>query len=408
MKKIITILLSILFILTIYDNVYAMPSPPSVSADSVVLMDAETGAILYSKNMDGAYPPASTTKTMTALLTLEKCSLNDKVKIGKNPPYVDGSRIGLVEGETISVNDLLHGLLIESGNDCAVALAEYIAGSCDKFAEMMNKKATELGCTDTNFVNPHGLYNPNHKTSAKDLALIMRELVKFSDFRTISTTPIYKIGATDKCKDRYVNNYNKLLLKGSKYYYPYAEGAKTGYTSESEHSYVASASKNGERLIVALVHSKTANYYGEVIDLFNYGFNNYTLQKLFSSGDKVGVLHDGNNEIPLVSSQNCYFVRQNGKSDSPVISIKYTKSAKDSFTKGDVIGEATITYNGEPSQKIRLLSGKDHIIKNTILINNTRIPNIVFYLSGAGAVCVLSLLIYKYYKFKNSKNNETV
>lgn len=289
MRKFVVLLMICLLVLSNFSGlVYAKDNPPTVSADSAVLMDATTGEVLYGKNMDTAYPPASTTKIMTALLTLENCNLDDVVTVGKNPPLADGSKIYIFEGEKITVRDLLYGLILVSANDCAEALAEYISGSMDKFAEKMNSRALELGCKDTNFVNPSGLFNPNHKTSAKDLALIMRQLVLNSEYTKIATTQSYKIAPTNKSTlERPLWNENKLIQKGSKYYYEGCEGGKTGYTVQSDHSYVASATKDGHRLIVALVHDKNKTFFDDAPALLNYGFNTYDLVKLYNKGDLV-------------------------------------------------------------------------------------------------------------------------
>jgi D-alanyl-D-alanine carboxypeptidase len=248
MKKLTALIIFLIMILSpLAVNVKASSSVPSVSADSAVLMDAETGEILYSKNMNAAYPPASTTKIMTALLTIEKCKLDDVVTVGKEPPLADGSKIYIFEGEQLKVKDLLYGLLLPSANDCAEALAEHISGSMDKFAVLMNKRAAELGCKNTNFVNPSGLYDENHKTSAYDLALILRELSKHEEFKEVATTLAYKIGVTNKSPvERPLWNENKLIQKYSGYYYPYCIGGKTGYTVQSAHSYVSVAEKDGQ------------------------------------------------------------------------------------------------------------------------------------------------------------------
>ena len=196
MRKLITIILTSFFLLfNIAPTVEAQVNPPAVSADSVVLMDATTGKILYEKNKNSAYPPASTTKIMTILLVLENSNLNDVVTVSKNAEMTDGSKIYISEGEKISVKELLYGLTLASANDCAVALAEHISGSTEKFAALMNEKANSLGCKNTNFVNPNGLYDVNHKTSAYDLALIMQELTKHNEYKEISTTPSYVMAA---------------------------------------------------------------------------------------------------------------------------------------------------------------------------------------------------------------------
>jgi len=399
MKKYIVFFLSIILLISnINYKVSAKDAEPSVTADSAVLMDATTGTILYSKNMNTAYPPASTTKTMTALLTLENTKLDDIVKVSKKVPFVDGSKIGLYEGEEIHVKDLLYGMLLLSGNDCAEALAEHVGGSIDDFAKLMNKRAKELGCENTNFVNPSGLYDSNHKTSAKDLALIMRELIKHPEFREISSTFSYKIPPTNLHPDGInLANENKLINKNSMYYYAPAEAGKTGYTIQSQHSYVASASKNGHRLIAAFVHDGQKNFYVDAKNLFNYGFNNFDLVKLYSKGDKVATYTEDNLNIPLLADDDYYYVKEKNTVEVPVTNL-ISKSLKDvSFKKGDKIMEASINFKNNSLHNIALISGIDHEIKSALSFNvssNGKHGNITpYFLDSVLGIIVLVLAI---------------
>lgn len=275
-KKTLLILTLMLFtFLNINTVVFAKDSPPLVVSGNAVLMDGDTGKILYSKNLKGVFAPASTIKLMTALLALEKCKLEETVIIGKNPPHADGSKAGIMEGEELTVKDLLYGLSFVSGNDCANALAEHIGGSMEHFVTMMNKRAGELGLMNTNFVNPNGLYDYKQKSTVKDLALIMRELVKHPQYSQIASEnkTYYMIPRNNTGIKHTVSNEIKMTWKGGKYYYEGIEGGKTGYTVKSKFSYVVSAKRNGRRLIVAL-HSSTKSHYSDAIKLLNYGFKN--------------------------------------------------------------------------------------------------------------------------------------
>jgi D-alanyl-D-alanine carboxypeptidase len=365
MKKLITFIISLIFIFSnINYKIYAKDNPPTASADGVVLMDAQSGQILYEKNPDAAYPPASTTKLMTALLTLEHTKLDDVVTVGKNPPLADGSKIYLYEGEQIKVKDLLYGLLLVSGNDCAEALAEHISGSMDKFVVEMNKRALELGCTDTNFVNPSGLYNDKHKTSAKDLALIMRELSKHPEYSQIATTSFYKIPTTNKSSaERPLWNENKLIQKSSNLYYEGCQGGKTGYTIQSQHSYVACATRNGQKLIVALIHDKSRAYFSDAIALFNYGFNNFQSVRLFSKGDLVTTYTKNGLNIPLLADSDFYYVKEKGSTSSAKVSINNEISPDKHFKQGDVIDEATVSLDNKPIGTLKLVSGNGQELK---------------------------------------------
>lgn len=366
MRRFIIFLLSIMLSISLIDlKVYAKEPAPSVSADSAVLIDATTGTILYSKNMNTAYPPASTTKVMTTLLTLENTKLDDVVTVSKKVPFVDGSKIGLAEGEEITVKDLLYGLILMSGNDCAEALAEHLGGSIENFAVMMTERAKELGCENTNFVNPSGLYDKNHKTSAKDLAFIMREAAKHSEYLDIASTFSYKIPPTNKHPEGiHLGNENKLINKNSSYYYEPAEAGKTGYTVQSLHSYVASANKNGQRLIVALVHDENKTFYQDSKNLFNYGFNNFELSQLYKKGDTVATFTEGDLKVPLAAAEDYFYVKEKGSSEVPKTSLIETSLKDKSFKIGDKIMEAEATFNDKKLPNIQLESSIDHEIKS--------------------------------------------
>lgn len=359
MNKLITIILTLFFLLfNTASTAKALVSPPVVSADSVVLMDAATGKILYEKNKNSAYPPASTTKIMTILLVLEKCKLSDEVTVSKNAEMTDGSRIYLKEGEKVTVKELLYGLILASANDCAVALAEHVSGSSEKFAVLMNEKAASLNCKNTNFVNPNGLYNVNHKTSAYDLSLIMQELTKNEDYKVMSTTPSYMMAPTNKSvKQRPLWNGNRLIHKGDQYYYEDCVGGKTGYTIQSQHSYIAVANRNGQKLIVALVHDSKKTFFPDSIKLLNYGFSNFELFKYFNKDHEISRLTlDDGTVIPLLASKDFYIVKPKDSTITPTIVTEKKGLDISSVKKGEQISKATITF-GKDSYNLDLSSG---------------------------------------------------
>lgn len=383
-------------------------SQPNSTADSAVLIDGNTGSILYSKNPDGAYPPASTTKIMTNLLVFEKGGLDTKVTISKLASSIEGSSIGLREGEEVTVRDLLYGLNLQSGNDCAYALAEYVGGSVSKFVEMMNAKAKELGATETNFVNPCGLYNKDHKTSAHDLALFMKALVSYKDYPPIAQTLIYKMSPNNKVpQGRTISNEDKLIMKNSSSYYKDAIAGKTGYTTESLFSYTAAAERNGQLLIVAFVHSKEKNYYDESKELFDYGFKNFSTKKLFSKGDPLGFLKLSDSvSIPVTASQDFFYTEKNGDTNSPVKENKFNSnlSIDRTIKVGDILGKGEITLAGNRIGSVDLISSKSYAppSKNTTVTNkksSSPVPKILLALA-----VVLVLLRIRAVKIKNNRN----
>ena len=346
---------------------------------------------------------------MTTLLVLEKTNLDDVVTVSKNAEMADGSKIYIFEGEKISVKELLYGLILASANDCAVALAEHVSGSTEKFAKLMNEKAKSLGCKNTNFVNPNGLYDVNHKTSAYDLALIMQELSKHAEYKEMSTTPSYIMAATNKSTERRpLWNGNRLIHNGDSYYYPACEGGKTGYTIQSKHSYVAVASRNGQKLIVALVHDSQKTFFPDSRKLFDYGFDNFELSKYFNKDDSVSnlTLEDGT-VLPLLAAQDFYIVKtKNSTSNSNFIKTEQKNLDLSSIKKGDVISKATITC-GEDSYTLDLSSGVDYAKKNSSLSNvfskdasknsknSSLLLNIIKYLAIISALLLVFIRVRK-------------
>lgn len=372
MRRITAFLLAMAMTLTIPSFKASAAAAPDVSADSAILMDANTGEILYSKDMDAAYPPASTTKIMTALLALENCKLDDVVTVGKKPPMADGSKIYIFEGEQLTVKDLLYGLLLSSANDCAEALAEHVGGSVEGFAEMMNKRAKELGCANTNFVNPSGLYDENHKASSHDLALILSELSKHKEYPEIATTLAYKIGPTNKSTlERPLWNENRLIQKNNAaYYYEYCLGGKTGYTIQSQHSYVSVAEKDGRRLVVALVHDSKKTFFRDALNLFNYGYDGFEKITVYSKGAVVTTYTSGSTSIPLLASEDFCYYAEKGSDPKFELNLKDVDLSRKVFSKGDELTTAEIKANGTVIGNLKLTSGTDHNILSVSSENN--------------------------------------
>lgn len=403
MKRIFIITITLIMLIANFNlNIKAAEAnPPEIPADSAVLMDASTGDILYGKNIDSAYPPASTTKIMTALLTLEKTNLDDEVTISndftnKNFKLIDGNTICIKNGEQLKVRDLLYALLLRSANDAAVALAEHISGSVPEFANLMNKRAEELGCKTAHFANPNGLYNPDHKVSAKDLALILRELSTHEEFVKIATTlsytipPTNKTDATETAKNRVLNNENKLIYKGSSNYYEGVEGGKTGYTTQSLFSYVACATRNGHRLIVTFVHSKDRTYFEDARKLFDYGFQNFDTIKLYSKGDKVlDFTNSSNVKIPLLAGKDFYYIIKKGSDLKPSINFhdNYLKSKK--FNKGETVSSVNVVMDGKSLGTLPLISGGANNL--TIFSSAPSSTNNYKYLGVAAAFIIAAI-----------------
>lgn len=259
------------------NEIQGWPIGPVNGAEGAILMDASSGTILYGKNIDAELFPASTTKIMTCLVAIENCDINDVITISQsaidaNDP--DGSNMGLKAGETLTLEELLYGILINSANEACNAVAEHIAGSQEAFVEMMNDKAIELGCTHTHFVTTNGLSDPEHYTSARDLALIANEFFKHDILCKIASTGQYTIPENSMHREFYLISHNKLTA-GREYSYEGLVGSKTGFTSLSRQTLVSCAERNGIKLICVILKEESPFQFQDTIALFDYGFNNF-------------------------------------------------------------------------------------------------------------------------------------
>lgn len=238
---------------------------PVINASAAVLIKADTGEVLYSKNPRAIMAPASTTKMMTAILAIEKGNLDAKVKVSSHAAAIGGSTMNLRPGDEQTLRDLLYGLMLPSGNDAATAIAEYIAGSESRFAQLMTEKARELGMENTRFQNASGLPAVNHYTTAYDLALLAGYALNNPVFAEIVQTKIASVPSSRSNVSRPLVNHNKLLWQ-----YPYATGIKTGYTRRAGRCLVASATHNETTLIAVVLKSNTM--YQDSIQLLDLGF----------------------------------------------------------------------------------------------------------------------------------------
>ena len=272
------------------------PTPPEIVSEAAIVMEASTGSVLYNKSAYDAFYPASTTKLMTALLAIEQCPLSDIVTCSKesvNSIGWDSSRIGLIAGESIDMENALYAILLASANEVSYAVAEHIGGTADYFVAMMNQRAAELGCVNTHFINPHGLDNEEHYSCPYDLALMAKKAMEYTTFRRISGSYNHKIPETNKNEARWISNTHPFIKKNVVYDGVFA--GKTGSTSKAGNCLITCAEQNGTTLICVIMKAPdSATVQSDTKTLLNYAFQNFTLTPLAASEET------GRNAFPIL------------------------------------------------------------------------------------------------------------
>ena len=323
----------------------------TVAAKGAVLIDGASGRILFAQNADEKLPMASCTKIMTALLALENASLGEDVTAGKNAHGVEGTSIYLSEGETLSMEQMLYGLMLRSGNDAAVAIAEHVGGSVSGFADMMNRRAKELGA-DASFKNPHGLHAEGHAASALGMARIMREALKNPDFRTITATQKKIIPWVGNEYSRVLENKNRLLRD-----YQGATGGKTGYTSKAGRCLVFSAKRDGMELIGAVLNCYS--WFDTATVMLDYGFENFRLERAMERGATAAVVSVKNGELATVDAIADEALAAAVEIGSrPEVKIN-TADISAPVRKGDKIGTAQLLSGGAVIDSCDLIAAHD-------------------------------------------------
>ena len=383
----LTILFSIIAI--IFSQNSSLAVEPTIASEAAIVVEVSTGRIIYEKNSTKQMYPASTTKIMTAILTIENCNLTDMVTISEsalsNIPegYVT---CGLVAGEQLSVNDLLYALMLPSANDAAYVLAEHIGGSVEGFSNMMNSKAQELGCTATHFINPNGIHSEDHYSTAYDLYLIANYAMKNETFRTIVASKEYTLPATEKYQsnDRVLKTTNNLLEESSNSYYKYAIGIKTGYTSRAGDCLVSEAARDGLEFITVTLNGER---FTDTKKLFNYAYDNYTLTKIIEANSIVETIEvekatKETKNLDVIIDKSITVINNKSLDMSSVIpEVKYNEELVAPIKEGDIVG--TIKYKVDDIEYSANLLAKNDVEKQTYTI----------YFIGAGVALLLASII---------------
>ena len=356
--------LSIIFLVAaiIFINIpQKLAASVSVSASSAVLMDQESGRVLYEKEGHVKRRIASITKIMTAILAIESGKLDKIVLVSEKATKAEGSSVYLKPNEKIKLEDLVYGLMLRSGNDTAEAIAENVGGSLDGFVFLMNKKAQEIGMANTHFANPHGLDNfENHYSTAYDMALLTRYAMQNETYQIISGTKVHKAPNPGEQWDRVWTNKNRLLTK-----YKYTTGGKTGYTKRAKRTLVTTATKGDMDLIAVTLNGP--DDWNDHISMFEYGFAQYDLVEVISKG-KIKTVEDKLYKNHLFFKRSFSYPVTEEEKDLLTVKFKLVKPNKDWLeSKPDVVGNAMVYLDDKPIEKVSVFfEGKKEKEKNWI------------------------------------------
>jgi len=357
-KKIVIVACLVFFLGNIFSrevNVEATVSAPEISAEAAALLDWNSGRFLFLKNAYIPRPMASTTKIMTAILALERGKLEEKVIVSPGAAATGGSSIWLEAGETKTLEELLLGLMLRSGNDAAAAIAEYISGSVEQFAALMTARAKELGAYNTSFCNPHGLHHPEHYTTAYDLALISAHAMGIKEFRRIIATPSAVISWPGQPWDRHLYNQNKLFSL-----YEGAEGIKTGWTIPAGRCFVGAAARNGRRLISVVLNAP--QMWEDTVALLDYGFKEFEYKPLLNQGQylKSVAVKDGVREkVEAIAAKGFNYPLQEKEKAQISYQFIINEPLIAPLKAGERIGELKIYFKEEAVGLIDLVAGHE-------------------------------------------------
>lgn len=381
------------------------PAGPAIGAEGAILLEANTGVILYAKNINEKLYPASTTKLMTCLLAVENCELDEVVSFSHEAVFAlepGSSNIGIDEGQAMTLEECLYGILVASANEVANAVAEHVAGSMDAFAEKMNQRASELGCKNTHFVNAHGLYSEEHYTSPYDLALIAKAFFQNEILSKIGNTASHHFTATSTQPDDFVVRNKHQLITGE---IPYEgiKGGKTGYTEEARQTLVTCAEQNGMKLICVVMKEESPEQFYDTVKLLDYGFANFSVANVAENETHYTIQNSnffntssdvfGNSNPILSLNKDSYLIMPKTAVFSELDSeISYDTKEEDQIARinysyhGAYVGTATVDLTGQPSLSYEFTQNADEIAAQEVQGQNVVVVNVKLVL-----LCILIL-----------------
>ena len=403
------------------------PSGPAIGAQAAILMEANTGVILYAKNIDERLYPASTTKLLTCLIAAENCQLNETVTFSHDAVFnleAGSSNIGIDEGQSMPLEECLYGILVASANEVANAVAEHVAGSQEDLAKMMNEKAASLGCTNSHFVNAHGLYDDEHYVSAYDLALIAKAFFQDELLSKIGNTSSHHFQATATQPDDFISRNKHQLITGD-ISYEGIKGGKTGYTDEARQTLVTCAEQNGMKLICVILKEESPDQFYDTVKLFDYGFTNFSIANVSENETRYSIQNSNffntssdvfGNSSPIFSlNPDSYLIMpKTARFEDLDSEISYETTEKNEiatiqyYYHGSYVGTATLDFaqNTSPSYEFTEsgdvpidVSQKKVIVINVKLILIAVVAAALFLI----AIIVLRSIISSYNIMDSSK-----
>ncbi|MFI3236436.1 MAG: D-alanyl-D-alanine carboxypeptidase family protein [Lachnospiraceae bacterium] len=409
----------------------AWPTGPSITAETAILIEVTTGTVLYDKNMHQQMYPASITKTLTTYIATQKLTdLSELVFFDYDTiqtiPY-DSSRIWVDDGEALSVDDCIAAIMIASANDVAAGLAVHISGSLEAFADLMNETATELGCLNSNFVNPHGYYDDNHYTTAYDMAQIGRAFFTNELLASYSDDRVLYIEPSEYQPDEIWENSKNELFDTRTYDYDYLVGSKTGYTSEAGQTLISCAMKDGMMLIAVVLNAESPNQYIDTVSLFEFGFENFKIEDIQDSdlsyipsvnnldvdvadvfGDSSALFEMDDNSYVVIPKDASFSdvdsQMEYSPEDNTVATIQYTYLEHDVGTS-QILINSTIT---EDSEDTGVLDPVPDIVQTVEEENSILSINVHLLITILATLIILilsfKLITFCYVKFLNHRN----
>ena len=403
------------------NSIPGWPQAQGIASESAVLMDADTGTILYNKNMDTIHFPASTTKIMTCLLAAENCSMDETVTFSKEAVFgIDrgSSNVGIDVGESITMEEAIYCVMLASANEVAAAIAEHISGSTEEFAKLMNKRAAELGCTNTHFMNANGLPNDEHWTTAHDLALIARAFNNNETCVRIASTSRYEVKATATQPDTFVIPNHHGMYPGKDYAYDGVTWGKTGYTNVARSTLVTAAERNGMNLICVVMKAEPPAQYTDTATLLDYGFDNFQKLNVADNDSSFSIDNSdffdtdadifGSSKAMLGLDPNGSVIIPNTASFSDLTyTINYEPESKNAiadidYAYGDVyVGRTSLILTSSDTQSFSFgtasVQGDDEPVVHSASANSVSANSIIYvnvkYLWIAGIILGALLLI---------------